>query len=235
MNNRWDYASAAMLIRLVANGALHNRQLTYAEIEDDTLKSDVGAYLRPADVIQFLEFAEAKKLAVVTRTPFARPRFALNLKEITTLVELQAQVPDSVIHQMRKLGYPWLIESLGNLWEQVEGNGTTNSENNAAPASDRVVRLDHNSNQLREVIVTVDNAIRAIEGLNEELDVETAQRVIEVVAGRKLLEGPQVDLMFVEALLVGGLRYLAAKTISISVDTAIKAALAAVLLYFGLS
>lgn len=101
-----------------------------------------------------------------------------------------------------------------------------------APASDRVVKLDHNRPETKNLLVTLDDALRALEGVNDELPAEVIQHIFELKAGRVYLESPQVDLSIVETTLIRALRELGARTINNAADIAIQAALAAVMLYF---
>lgn len=105
---------------------------------------------------------------------------------------------------------------------------------NRTPASDRYVRLDHNAQAYKHAIVTLDEAIKHLQGINEELDEDTAAKIVEISAGRRLLEGTQVNFEYVEKLVLKGLGHLATKVFNAAVDAAIKTALAAVRALFGL-
>jgi hypothetical protein len=238
MTDRWDYVYAALLLRFVTNGGLHNRQLTIVEIEEDVLKSELGGYLRGADITRFIEIGERRELVTVTRTPFARPRIRLNHDKIAALQEVLGKDSSTVTGKYRQLGTHWLQESLATLAQQlpedIKQEATSQSALGLVPASDRIVPLDHNSREVREIVVTIDDAIRELDGINDQssIDKETLQHIFELKAGRAYLEGPQVDLSIVEKTLVHGLRQLATRTFNNSVDIAINAALAAVLLFF---
>ncbi len=119
--------------------------------------------------------------------------------------------------------------------EQGFSQPTVEPDSSIVPAADRYVSLSHNSRELKEVKATLDEAIEALRGLNADLDEETAAKIVELTAGRKLLEAPQVNLRFVEDMIVASLVHLSERTFNVGLDSLITAALTAVLVFFGLS
>lgn len=64
-----------------------------------------------------------------------------------------------------------------------------------APASDRVVTLDHNSAAYREAIDALERAERSVEQTNDYEDAEDKeQRIAELSAGRRLLKSTRVRI-----------------------------------------
>ncbi len=189
------------------------------------------------EIVRTLHRCETENLLRAYRSDYASTRYVVNRESLMEYLREQDGHTSGLVHQYTVLGISWLVEVLKNL----DPDSTSRTAPSApdfgsdfAPASDRVVQLDHNSRQVRELLVTLDDAIRELDGMNDRstIDSDTLQRIFELKAGRAYLEGPQVDLSVVERILVAALRNLAKRTFSISVDTAIKAALAATVLYF---
>lgn len=124
------------------------------------------------------------------------------------------------------------VSSQGQDYDAAHQGSIQNAVTDSVPASDRVVRLDHNRPETQKLLVSLDDAIHALDGVNDDLPMEVVQRIFELKAGRAYLESPQVDLSIVEATIVRSLRDLCARTINNAVDIAINAALAAVMLFF---
>lgn len=83
-----------------------------------------------------------------------------------------------------------------------------------APASDRIVTLDHNSAGYQEARDSLDNTIAAVKGNNELAadDPEDRERqVAELESGRRLLEATRVRVEAVQTVLVSILKRLIAK------------------------
>lgn len=95
------------------------------------------------------------------------------------------------------------------------GNGNDDKESEStifAPASDRIVTLEHNSEQHREIVGAVDAVIEAVKGDNEygnsypeEKDVTMAA----LAAGRKLLDSAKIRVVAIKASLLPVLKFLA--------------------------
>ncbi len=98
------------------------------------------------------------------------------------------------------------------------------------PASDRIVTLDHNKPEYKDAIKSIDTAIEAIRGDNEygARDPEgKARNLIQLEAGRKLLDAITASVKVVEGLLIKTLVYLAGIGVAVSqvVDAIEKAKL----------
>jgi hypothetical protein len=71
-----------------------------------------------------------------------------------------------------------------------------------APASDRVVRLDHNKPEYKEAVESLDKLIKSINETNDYPDIEEKeQRLAEVSAARRLLEATRVRVEALVSLL----------------------------------
>ena len=85
------------------------------------------------------------------------------------------------------------------------------SGDDALPASDRFVKLDHNSEPYREAVAAIDNVIEEVRGDNEygsrDPD-DKSQRIAELKAGKKLLEAPRAAYRALSNLLLETLNYL---------------------------
>jgi hypothetical protein len=80
------------------------------------------------------------------------------------------------------------------------------------PASDRVVRLNHNSKSYRETMDNLNRLIEAVETMNDYDDVEDKEeRLAELSAGRRLLESVRVKRHVVWLLLGSAITWLVEK------------------------
>jgi hypothetical protein len=105
----------------------------------------------------------------------------------------------------------------------------------SAPASDRVVRLDHNSVAYIEVIDALDKLERTLKEANDYPDLEEKeQHVAEISAGRRLLTAVRVRIGVIVAVLSGPLTYLAKKFIDTGISTAAKTAWEKLTVLFGM-
>jgi hypothetical protein len=99
------------------------------------------------------------------------------------------------------------------------------------PASDRVVKIDHNSNDYKEIVdglSQVSEAARKSNSLNiESADIKD-QHLAEIDAGKRLLEAPQVNAGLVEKLLIPALKWISEK-IAEAVIAAVVATLIALI------
>ncbi|WP_394763554.1 hypothetical protein [Phenylobacterium sp.] len=100
----------------------------------------------------------------------------------------------------------------------------------AAPASDRVVRIDHNSAEYAEAIAKLDELTEVLRGSNSSsLDPEEKGRiVVELDAGRQLLAAPRVRLTAVRVVLIGALSALSLLFPDFGVNVLASAAMLAV-------
>lgn len=95
-----------------------------------------------------------------------------------------------------------------------------------APASDRLVPLDHNSSgvaKLNERLEEVETRMRESNSL--KLDDEYDRNLAEVGAARRLMSATKVRLSALEALLVPALKWLGAKTAENALQIAVTALL----------
>jgi cell division protein ZapA (FtsZ GTPase activity inhibitor) len=82
------------------------------------------------------------------------------------------------------------------------------------PAADRLVGLDHNSQQYQEAVAAVDHLVRLVRDNNfyKETDPDDHdRRLSELEAGRRLLGGKRLSIQAIKSALVGTVVYLAAK------------------------
>lgn len=104
-----------------------------------------------------------------------------------------------------------------------------------APASDRVVPLDHNTTEYQSTIASLDKVIAEVraERRNDFFDKE--QRLAELDAGKALLSADRVSLRPALAVFSTVLGYLALKFVDVPIGQAAQSAWEAVLKLFGLS
>ena len=93
------------------------------------------------------------------------------------------------------------------------------------PASDRTVRLDHNTSEYREADEALEQVERALKGVNDYPDPEDKeQKIAEVAAARKLLTAIRIRPAAVWGLIGSGLTYLAATFLNTGLGQAAKLA-----------
>lgn len=86
----------------------------------------------------------------------------------------------------------------------------SNSERNI-PASDRVVKIDHNSSGYEEALLSLDSVEMALQAVNDIDPVEKEQRVAEIKAGRSLLQATQARAESIISVLYKSLKYITKK------------------------
>jgi len=113
-------------------------------------------------------------------------------------------------------------------WDSIIGS--------AIPASDRTVRLDHNSEPYRVTISTVIEVQNAVETTNLFEDEEDrAQRIAELSAGHTLIRAPRVSVEACRSVLVRCLKYLVKQFRDTTVGAVATIALKAVCALFGIT
>jgi hypothetical protein len=84
----------------------------------------------------------------------------------------------------------------------------------AVPAADRTVTLDHNSAAYREAIEELDNVIEAATNSNELGAIDSAEKervIAELEAGKRILKSEQVSVLNIRGLLGKTLSWLGEK------------------------
>jgi hypothetical protein len=95
-----------------------------------------------------------------------------------------------------------------------------------APASDRVVRLDHNSAAYRDAMQALETLERVLKEANDFPDLEEKeQQVAEVSAARRLLQSARVRIAAVASLAGPTLTYLAKQFVNTGIGRAAGAAI----------
>jgi len=103
------------------------------------------------------------------------------------------------------------------------------------PASDRTVTINHNSEQYRHVREALENVEIVLREANDYPDIEDKeQRIVEVSAGKRLLESVRVSAEAVKAVLLRPLIYLAKKFVDAAIGIAARIAVEAVKALIGL-
>lgn len=127
-------------------------------------------------------------------------------------------------------------------WDQIEGApkapGGDPAVTAVAPASDRVVSLDHNAAGYKEAVAALDAIVERLRGDNElaaRNPLEHGQRSAELVAGRAILDAPQASTNAVQWTLVAALSWFAVQFAGTTVQPFIEGALATLGQLFGVS
>jgi hypothetical protein len=106
------------------------------------------------------------------------------------------------------------------------------------PASDRIVRLDHNAASYKELsagLEVIENAVRTSNELGANAPEERDRVVAELSAGRRLLRAVQVRVEAAWRLLVPALEWAGAKLTDKAWDIAITAAIMTLAQLLGVS
>ncbi|MBX3488734.1 hypothetical protein [Parvibaculum sp.] len=143
-------------------------------------------------------------------------------------VENDLDDPSSFSHQYSEKGNKWLWETGGRI-KTIEQHDPAE-----IPASDRLVKLDHNSNEYQEATHHLDELIEAV-GADRSNDFEDKdQRLAELKAGRELLNSNTASPTKIEAVLYGSLGYLATKFADEPIGALAAATWAAIKILLGL-
>lgn len=125
--------------------------------------------------------------------------------------------------------------------EQVAKSSHVNVVNVALldfiPASDRIVTLEHNSEQRREIVDAVDAVVEAVKGDNEYGDNKPEEKeaiVTALAAGRKLLDSVQIRVAAIKASLLPVLKFVAETFAKETVKGLAAKAIAFILKWIGL-
>ena len=100
-----------------------------------------------------------------------------------------------------------------------------------------MVRIDHNSQEIREINGKLDQVIESVvesNSLSVDAD-EKAQRVAELEAGKRMLEAPQAERGLLERLFVPVLKWIAEKSAEQVIATLVITLLTLIAAYFGFS
>jgi hypothetical protein len=120
--------------------------------------------------------------------------------------------------------------------EEFEKNSETGTTH--VPASDRVVSIDHNSQEYLKVRREIDDvtaAARASNSLSANAGVELDQRLAEIEAGKILLNAPQANPGLVEKLIIPALKRIAEKIADNLIAILVNSVIAGLLALLGLT
>jgi hypothetical protein len=134
-----------------------------------------------------------------------------------------------------------LAEEIANsngfdLYEEIsEFNAATSAQGKTietlVPASDRIVRIDHNSTQYKSVVRDIEQvkqyALKS-NSLREEFGEVLDQKLAEIEAGERLIQAPQANADMVRSLLVNSLKWLGEKIADHAIGVLVAAVLATV-------
>jgi len=93
----------------------------------------------------------------------------------------------------------------------------------SAPASDRIVKLDHNSTQHSETLASITKLIDLVEQDRSNDFEDKEQRVAELSATKTLLKADRVNISTFQALAYSALGYLASKFVDAPIGEAAQA------------
>ena len=165
--------------------------------------------------------------------PHARSRYEITTKGQDEVVAKIANA-DGLIYKYYRLGPSWLFEVFDNINkvaikstlreldnEPIENETELETANRndgglevsqTAPASDRLVTVNHNTDEYKEAVSALDEVILSIVGDNEygaERPEEKEGLLDALRGGQKLLDALEVSLAAVKATLLPALQYVA--------------------------
>lgn len=137
--------------------------------------------------------------------------------------EFQAQIFEPLRQELRTY-----------LQRHMQDKAQPEQPSTMAPASDRVVPLDHNSNAYKDAIASL-NAVRDSVAASNEYDDEAdkGQRLAELDAAKTLLSAPRVRASAMRAVAVPCLKYLGEKFVEGVIAVAVTTAIVALAALFG--
>ncbi len=132
-------------------------------------------------------------------------------------------------------------ERASNLYEEIEenkiqANPTSDPTSLDIPASDRVVKIDHNLPEYREIVEKIDSVTFTAKTnnlLKSDYPEESEQRVAELEAGRRLLDAPQANPRLIKELLINALKWFAEKIADGVVSTMIATLMLIIAKFLG--
>lgn len=104
-----------------------------------------------------------------------------------------------------------------------------------APASDRLVRLDHNASSYTETLSAIGNVEDAVVGNNELEELDRERLIFELRSGKLLMEAQTARIEALQEVLVKCLKWLAAQFAEQTVGIAASAALMLLLRLIGVT
>ena len=139
---------------------------------------------------------------------------------------------DSHVHEMvSRLFEPHAAELRRRLEYMLED---TLADDVYVPASDRVVRLDHNSDSFQHAADAIEETLARLRE-NNEMDADDKARIeLELDSGLKMIKAPKTRIQAAGVVLVGALKWLVDKFALAVVGIAATKALTAILALLGL-
>ena len=139
---------------------------------------------------------------------------------------------DSHVNEMASLLFEPHAEELRRRLEDVVEDSTADEV--YVPASDRVVRLDHNSDAFQHSIVALEKTLARLRE-NNEMDPDDKTRIdVELDSGLQMIKAPKTRIQAAEVVLLGALKWLVDRFASSMVGIAAAKAFTAVRIALGL-
>lgn len=130
-----------------------------------------------------------------------------------------------------------LIEPFGrDLWKHIERENKTQGGRDAAPASDRVVKLDHNSAPYKDAVSKIEDVLKDARSLNSLAAEPEFDRVeAELSAGKRLLEAAAARVEAIKVVLIPPLQWIGKKVGEHALGIAVTALIALIASIFGIT
>ena len=134
---------------------------------------------------------------------------------------------DSNVAELSQQLFVPMARSLRRRLERAQLSGIDVDLELTAPASDRVVDLDHNAPEYDKLIQALGDVEQALSQSNDYDDqIDKEQRIAEISAGRELLKATRARAEALIAVIFRALSYLAKKFVDVAIGIAATAALA---------
>jgi len=190
---------------------------------------------RAASLVGADTFLDAKRAATLRKLEFPYNWLVEATKELEQEGWLHAEPMLNTV-QVRLTGRGW--DHYQELLDEYDLREEEAAEPLVVPASDRIVRLDHNSAAYLEADARLTEAIAALRENNEykASDPEDyEQRLAELEGGQRLLKAPRTRLGAVIEVLIRALQWLAVKLADTVAGKMIEKALTALAALLGFS
>jgi hypothetical protein len=138
---------------------------------------------------------------------------------------------DDMVHDITNQHFDPMARDL----RRYLGRPATTRSETEVPASDRLVRLDHNNPDYQQAIDNLDETLEALRGFNDFLDEEEkTTHLAEVNAMRRIFDAFAIRPDVIVSLIKNGLKMLADKFVSTAIAKAASAAFAFIGKFLGM-
>lgn len=152
MNDYQEYVIAALLLEAARDISLSGA-FTIEKFTRIINQKPIAKFASTDELVAFADYAAKHRLGERVETPYAKPRFTLDMLQI--LGHLNKASKDTVVGRAQQLGMDWVLESL----EGMTAPGRTAEPVTEIPASDRYVSITDNTETFEQAIRHLERVI----------------------------------------------------------------------------